>query len=277
MAEMAAYAASLTNAGGKILSPETIVASKWNEVRKLDTGHGRKQPAQRFKGKKSGRAMVQEEVAQEQANKEKKRAEGAISAWQKCVADVINPIPDHQKRYLRLIAYYDEKVERKGIDAIIPELNLYKLSTLVQIWSEYCKASKKGDGYHVAAQILVLVEKLAKSEIECPTGTSAILREMAKRIGFVLPSISFQEGPPLTFPFSFEKSASLELGMKSQDFSLLHVGPYFDRNMDSHEDRRVRFRPDGWQIRVLDLLDKKSSLLVVAPTSSGKTFISFYA
>jgi superfamily II RNA helicase len=100
---------------------------------------------------------------------------------------------------------------------------------------------------------------------------------MAKRIGFVLPSMDVKERPPLTLPFSFDKSASLELGMKSQDFSLLHVGPYFDRNMYSREDHRVRFRPDGWQIRVLDLLDKNSSLLVVAPTSSGKTFVSFYA
>jgi hypothetical protein len=121
------------------------------------------------------------------------------------------------------------------------------------------------------------MEKLSKSEVGCPAETSAILKQLIERFGFVLPPIDLQQGHPLMFPFAYEKSAPLEPGMKSQNFSLLHVGPYFDRDMDSQEDPRVQFRPDRWQVRVLDLLDRKSSLLVVAPTSSGKTFISFYA
>ncbi|CAA7261143.1 unnamed protein product [Cyclocybe aegerita] len=54
-------------------------------------------------------------------------------------------------------------------------------------------------------------------------------------------------------------------------------GDYMDRSMDSTYDKRVPFKPDEWQRRVLDGIDQKKSLLVVAPTSAGKTFISFYA
>ena len=54
-------------------------------------------------------------------------------------------------------------------------------------------------------------------------------------------------------------------------------GPYFDRSMDASDDPRVPFRPDAWQKDVLDELDQGNSLLVVAPTSAGKTFESFYA
>jgi superfamily II RNA helicase len=50
-----------------------------------------------------------------------------------------------------------------------------------------------------------------------------------------------------------------------------------ERGFDSAPDRRVPFSPDGWQSRVLDAIDANKSLFVVAPTSSGKTFISFYA
>jgi ATP-dependent RNA helicase DDX60 len=47
--------------------------------------------------------------------------------------------------------------------------------------------------------------------------------------------------------------------------------------MDARDDPRVPFQPDGWQIKVLDELDAGHSLLVVAPTSSWKTYIAFYA
>jgi hypothetical protein len=74
-------------------------------------------------------------------------------------------------------------------------------------------------------------------------------------------------------------------------------GEHLDRSMDSAWDPRVTFLPDAWQRKVLDCLDDKGhSVLVVgmcpvyphstsirranrraAPTSAGKTFISYYA
>jgi ATP-dependent RNA helicase DDX60 len=54
-------------------------------------------------------------------------------------------------------------------------------------------------------------------------------------------------------------------------------GQYLDRSFDSRPDPRVSFFPDAWQRDVLDKLDRDESILVVAPTSAGKTFISFYA
>ncbi|KIY45565.1 hypothetical protein FISHEDRAFT_76419 [Fistulina hepatica ATCC 64428] len=55
-------------------------------------------------------------------------------------------------------------------------------------------------------------------------------------------------------------------------------GPYMDRSMDSKSDKRVAFVPDAWQRKALDAIDRpRESMLVVAPTSAGKTFISFYA
>lgn len=44
------------------------------------------------------------------------------------------------------------------------------------------------------------------------------------------------------------------------------------------DDRRVRnFRPDDWQVRLLDHIDHNQSALVCIPTSGGKTMLSFYA
>ncbi|ROW06607.1 hypothetical protein VMCG_04238 [Cytospora schulzeri] len=50
-----------------------------------------------------------------------------------------------------------------------------------------------------------------------------------------------------------------------------------DRSFDPAPDSRVPFNPDAWQRKVLDAIDADKSLFVVAPTSAGKTSISFYA
>lgn len=84
---------------------------------------------------------------------------------------------------------------------------------------------------------------------------------------------------PLSFHFALDNNAreDLSISMDPVEFQLRHCGPYLDRSMDSNPDDRVPFEPDGWQRKVLDAIDAKKSLFVVAPTSAGKTFISFYA
>jgi ATP-dependent RNA helicase DDX60 len=63
----------------------------------------------------------------------------------------------------------------------------------------------------------------------------------------------------------------------AREFQLDYCGPYMERSFDSAPDPRVPFQPDAWQRRVLDAIDENKSLFIVAPTSAGKTFISFYA
>lgn len=69
----------------------------------------------------------------------------------------------------------------------------------------------------------------------------------------------------------------LKINMSFPVFQLRYCGHLMQRSFDSRPDPRVSgFFPDLWQRELLDIVDSKQSALVVAPTSSGKTFISYY-
>lgn len=113
-------------------------------------------------------------------------------------------------------------------------------------------------------------------------------REVCKHLGTLYKvfgmTINLQPRPsPIQLPLPFTGVIDRNLLSRpvlptgSLNFQLEHCGPYMDRSFDSAPDSRVSFSPDAWQRKVLDAIDADHSLLVIAPTSAGKTFISFYA
>ena len=59
--------------------------------------------------------------------------------------------------------------------------------------------------------------------------------------------------------------------------NLKYNGDKFKRTLNSTNDPRVKFKPDNWQVELLNAVDLNESALVCCPTSSGKTFICYYA
>lgn len=59
-------------------------------------------------------------------------------------------------------------------------------------------------------------------------------------------------------------------------FQMNHMGHLMERHVCPTADKRVPFNPDDWQRELLDIVDKRGSAVVCAPTSAGKTFISYY-
>ncbi|KAM8971136.1 probable ATP-dependent RNA helicase DDX60 isoform X2 [Sarcophilus harrisii] len=73
------------------------------------------------------------------------------------------------------------------------------------------------------------------------------------------------------------KKVHYALDMGPARFQLQHMGHYLFRDERKDPDPRVKdFIPDTWQRELLDVVDNNESAVIVAPTSSGKTYASYY-
>ncbi|CAF5057508.1 unnamed protein product, partial [Rotaria sp. Silwood1] len=61
-------------------------------------------------------------------------------------------------------------------------------------------------------------------------------------------------------------------------FQLEKINSRLPRREQGIRDNRLPdFIPDKWQVEFLDAVDKRQSIIIVAPTASGKTYASYYA
>ena len=294
MAEMLSYAASLTNASGKALDPETITTSelkkigqKMQEAEKENVPMVKASKAQggkgASKGKVAGKKTVRDDIAATRAAKEEDSIEKVFKAWE-TARRFFDSDNFPRSRYAKAKAYLNGLAENKQ-KHIKAEVEFYKLCALFEIFQKSAsteqakKLSPGDDTLGVSAMLWDSIRKLASINNLTKTIVDTA-QQIVTTIG--LPAVDFpapESARQLSFTPSVRISSAPKLPLASEpkDFQLLHCGPYMDRNLDSAPDPRVPFEPDGWQRKVLDELDADKSVFVVAPTSAGKTFISFYA
>lgn len=263
MRNMEVYAASLTDTKGRAFTPTRIIS-----------------PEIRGKNQSKSTAKKQSLKAQQIIKQNKKEKLKEESSWQnswkrklseistmepgrkaqECL-DFLGNLDDKKRAYLepeiRLFILIQHILHRQGLSVAkdnVPE------SLMRDIWDQvrilrHCISQMPPTGYELFQNIC---RKLQLPE--CSNVTPVPKRQLS----FTFDSNLIQEASPW---------GSLTI----RDFELLHCGPYLERSTGSKPDSRVDFEPDKWQREVLDELDADHSVFVVAPTSAGKTFISFYA
>lgn len=294
MAEMFSYAASLTNAAGKSLEPETVTVGepkratpKMLEANKENDpkAKGGKNPQSKAGSdrKNVGKKAMLGNIAANKAAKEEDVTEKTFKAWE-TARKLFDSETLPSSRFMKAKNYLNDLPDAKH-KVVEGEVEFYKICVLLGIYKDLSKAQEDKKQHHsehlygVASMLFDSIRRLSSAD-----GLTKIIVELAKEIASSLGL------PPVAFPkvdstrqLSFGSTISLAnlpklpLASSPKDFQLLYCGPYMDRNLDSAPDPRVPFEPDGWQRKVLDELDADKSIFVVAPTSAGKTFISFYA
>ncbi|KAF2437131.1 P-loop containing nucleoside triphosphate hydrolase protein [Tothia fuscella] len=310
MAEMIAYAASLTNASGKILDPEVIIAagntksSKLAIMPKADQKPVKKEkevkeakPAKKSGPvKKGGKAAALEAAAAVKASKVDAQELRIFQAWEGIIRD-LNKITNVETRYAKAKKYL-QSLSTRDVAAIGAEVELFMMSLLLELWSSgNAQKDERSEGQsseltNKTYECAALMWDHATHLLRNPIGlTKTVIANINEILGLLdLPALPYPKTlQDRKLPFtirvleaskrSSKKTTSKDLSLHQdpRDFQLSHCGPYFDRSIDSAPDARVAFHPDGWQRKVLDGIDQHKSLFVVAPTSAGKTFISFYA
>ncbi|CEF75396.1 hypothetical protein FGSG_10059 [Fusarium graminearum PH-1] len=244
MAEVSSYAASLTSIIGKTFNRETIVVSSRSK-QSISTASKIAQP--KHHKQKPGKGGKQSAILEAQKlidQKAQVKLMDILNHWRDKYNEfekVNSPID----RYLKALDF-QSKGSSGNHDAVKPEVQLYLCHVLMEIWTQVRK-------------------KACEDSLEPdPQGTSSDSVAHCH-------SRDFSNTPVL------HQANNAKVVKNTRLLQLEHGGPYMDRRFDSQPDARVQFEPDAWQRDVLDCIDANESVLVVAPTSAGKTFISFYA
>ncbi|EED11862.1 DEAD/DEAH box helicase, putative [Talaromyces stipitatus ATCC 10500] len=289
MKDVRRYAASLTNAVGGSLKPETVcVKPRETEVPKnLKSSKGRENSTSKLginrgpqsSGRKiGGKHVIRDQIATQQQWKHDEIAERHLSAWQSII-EIFDSELDYSTRYIQ-VRQYLERLPSDKRSAVEVEVLAYMTSTLVLMWKGKCNGRCRDSSMPLVALIWHTIQQIAKAKHGVTEEIAQCIQTTLKALK--LPDLELPRHGKRRMTFNFAvldmNIANISVGLSPPDFQLFYAGPYIDRSMGSTRDPRIHdFEPDMWQREVLDQIDARGSLFVVAPTSAGKTFISFYA
>ncbi|AFM98313.1 putative superfamily II RNA helicase [Encephalitozoon hellem ATCC 50504] len=264
---------------GKEISPGSAAAHMKNirkSAQSLFDGKLLYTPIVRTKGGKAPKmSQKQRQIIEENERRMREEKKAKETAWLKNFFGKYKALDYQGKKNLL------ESVKRDG-SGIYRRVLLLKIEFYADMWnlkkrSEDCDESIIVPCYLSCIEYirefgkLGLEDQAPDAELEfvfqnlIGCGFEATVRELVEKHGLGHLNLEF---------FTDDTSAPSEFDIC---FQLKHTGDKLQRSVNSKKDPRVLFKPDEWQVRLLDLVDKNKSAVISAPTSAGKTFICFYA
>ena len=229
-------------------------------------------------GKKTQKGGENKAEKIKENNRKKKQAEDEEK--DKKLFDAFKETYKRCKERGSLHAALDEvkRVERKvKTEKVLQNVLLYMVRILWYLWENECErfpvVSERNLEY--IKEMFLVIRRVLKDFKGLGLGD-----EDARFLGCCLWKMGLERIAQcwsLPGPSRSIKNKSYCIGMSWIDFQLLHLGPELEREVGSTPDSRIEgFVPDDWQRELFDSVDKHQSVLVVAPTSSGKTYASYY-
>jgi hypothetical protein len=158
MAEMTSYAASLTNAVGKVLDPETITlgdkskagqAKSMTPTQTTENKRPKQAPRQSTKNINASKEAMFANIAASSKRKDEENAKQWYQAWTVSCAGLEKQV-DLASRYNKARQYLADRNEAQR-QVIGPDVRMYMLNVLLEMWVRFCRDGTKEKGLYVAA------------------------------------------------------------------------------------------------------------------------------
>lgn len=164
MAEMTSYAASLTNAVGKVLDPEVITLGDKSKPMPASVESKRPKQVQRQSSKNinaSKQAML-DNIAASSKRKDEENAKQWYQAWTVSCAGFEKQV-DLASRYNKARQYLADRNEAQR-QVIGADVRIYMLNVLLEMWLRHCRDGTKDKGVYVAALLFDTSRTLCNHE-----------------------------------------------------------------------------------------------------------------
>ncbi|NWI55493.1 DDX60 helicase, partial [Calyptomena viridis] len=221
------------------------------------------------KHKSKAEVIVEENSRRLKTKEEKKEQE----QWKALSMTTVKKIKENQTVGINKLEKFLKTLKSKSVKF---DVEMTALSACLQVWKKHCreqgnKSKDLSKAVQVMRRIHILLEKY-QDLLEEPHLQN--LTKYLKLLGFenLACSLSGQ-----TRESSNQKASKYAVEVGSSRFQLQYMDYYLLREERNDPDPRVQhFIPDTWQRELLDAVDNNESAVIVAPTSSGKTYASYY-
>jgi hypothetical protein len=223
MAEMTSYAASLTNAVGKVLDPETITlgdkstkaapAKSMTPTPSLENRKPKQQQKQSTKNINASKQAMLADIAASSKRKDEENAKQWYQAWT-VFCDGLEKQIDLASRYNKARQYLADLNTETKRQVLGPEVRIYMLNVLTRMWIRFCKEDAKEKGLYVAA----LLFDTARTLCNYPTVSRTIAKCLTTTVERLrLPELQIPAAQgDRKLPFKFVSKAMLGVIRGSQ-------------------------------------------------------------
>ncbi|XP_036170756.1 probable ATP-dependent RNA helicase DDX60 isoform X1 [Myotis myotis] len=161
------------------------------------------------------------------------------------------------------------------------QVEIVGLTACLKAWKEHCRSQGKGEtakDLSIAVQMMKRIHSLMEKHPEfLQEADWQLIARCLKYLGFDELASSLNPTEVAEDGIKEKKKNKYSIGIGPVRFQLQYMGHYLLRDERKDPDPRVHdFIPDTWQRELLDVVDNNESAVIVAPTSSGKTYASYY-
>ncbi|XP_024599882.1 probable ATP-dependent RNA helicase DDX60 [Neophocaena asiaeorientalis asiaeorientalis] len=153
------------------------------------------------------------------------------------------------------------------------------ITACLRAWKEHCRGEgETTKDLSIAVQMMKRIYSVMEKYPELlQEADRQLIARCLRYLGFEELASTLHPAQVTENDVKEKKKNKYSVGIGPARFQLQYMGQYLVRDERKDPDPRVQdFIPDTWQRELLDVVDKNESAVIVAPTSSGKTYASYY-